>query len=150
MKAKNLIPIITSIIMALVLVVIACNQVAKPTPTTTTSTQAVVTATQTPTTTPTPQVVAIEPSYNVVNPQGDFIPVQTKSLAPRLDTLDGKTIWVCQAEADPVIMPVLWDKLQQTYTKTTWNRTVTSSTAPVQLSADEQKTAQAVIVGNAW
>lgn len=150
MKVKKFIPIITSVILAVVLVIMACNQAVTPTPSTTTKPAATPTATPISTPSPTPTVVVQDKKYNVLNPQGDFAPVQTKPLAARLDTLDGKTIWVCQSEADPVIMPALWDRLKQTYTKTTWMQTVTSSTAPVRLTADQQKTAQAVIIGNAW
>ena len=53
-----------------------------------------------------------------MNPQGVFIPVQTKPLAPRLDTIDGKTLYVCQGEADPVIMPALYKALVAKYPKT--------------------------------
>jgi hypothetical protein len=53
-----------------------------------------------------------------MNPQGFFIPVETKGLAPRLDTIDGKTLYVCQGEADPIIMPALYKALVAKYPKT--------------------------------
>jgi hypothetical protein len=92
----------------------------------------------------------VEKTYKVLNPQGDFIPVETKALAPRLTTFDGKTIWVSQTEADPVIMPALYARLQKDYPKTTWKTNFAQVTSPVRLTADEQKTCQAMIMGIAW
>jgi hypothetical protein len=63
---------------------------------------------------------AKDKTYRSVNPAGVFIPVQTKGLAPRLNNIDGKTIYVCQGEADPVIMPALYKRLVKDYTKTTF------------------------------
>jgi hypothetical protein len=102
------------------------------------------------TTTPTPQVITKDATYNVLNPSGTFIPIQTKGLAPRLDTMDGKTVWVSQTEADPVIMPALYARLQKDYPKTTWKTNMTGSTSPVRLTAEEQAGCQAMIMGNAW
>jgi hypothetical protein len=146
MKIKYLLPLIASIILILILVATSCTPAVAP----------IVTVTVTPkttaatTTTAAPAVVAKDKTYRAINPAGIFIPVETKPLAARLDTLDGKTIWMCQTEADPVIMPALWDRLQKEYPKTTWKRTVTSSTSPLRLTAEEQKTAQAMISGIAW
>ncbi len=151
MKIKNLLPILTSVILAIVLAATACTQVNNtPIPPAPTPTQQATVSNVVPTPTPTTTIVEVDKKYNVINPQGNFVPVQTKPLANRLDTLDGKTIWMCQSEADPVVMPALWDRLQKEYPKTTWKKTVTSNTAPVRLTADEQKTAQAAIVGNSW
>jgi hypothetical protein len=147
---KNLITILSSIMLAVIFVLSGCTQTPSQQTNTPTPTQQTTTSTSTPTPTPITTTVEVDRKYNVVNPQGDFVPVQTKPLAARLDTLDGKTIWVCQTEADPVIMPALWDRLQKEYPKTTWKRTITSNTAPLRLTSDEQKMAQAVIVGNAW
>lgn len=132
MKPKNLIPVLTSTILAIVLVVMACTQVAKPSPTTTpTPTQAAATPTLTPTPSNTPQTV--KETYNALDPTGIFVPVQTQGLAPRLDTIDGKTIYVCQGEADPVIMPALYKALVAKYPKTTfiyYDRSDFGPTAP--------------------
>ena len=53
-----------------------------------------------------------------MDPTGIFIPVNTVGLAPRLTTIEGKTIYVCQGEADPVIMPALWKAIVPKYPKT--------------------------------
>ncbi len=54
-------------------------------------------------------------TYRALNPQGIFIPVETVGLAPRPDSLQGKTIYVCQGEADPVIMPALYEIIKEEY-----------------------------------
>jgi hypothetical protein len=157
LRLKTLIPIILNVVLVLVLVVIGCAQVAKSTPTATTSKPATSTtpsptplATSTPTTTPTPQVVTKDKTYNVLNPVASFQPTMLYPLAPRLDTFDGKTIWFIQTEADPVILPVLWDRLQKEYPKTTWQRTISNVPSPAKMTADQQKTAQAAISGIGW
>jgi len=58
--------------------------------------------------------------YKVLNPQGNYIAVETHPLAPRLDTLNGKTIFYYQSEANPVIMPVLLERLKKDYPTATW------------------------------
>jgi hypothetical protein len=146
MKIKHLLPLLVSIILILILVATSCTPAVGPTVTVTVTPK----TTATTTTTATPTAVTKDKTYRALNPGGVFVPVETKSLAPRLDTFDGKTIWLCQTEADPVIMPALWDRLQKEYPKTTWKRTITSSTSPLRLTADELKTAQAIIVGVGW
>jgi hypothetical protein len=58
--------------------------------------------------------------YKVLNPQGNYVSVETHGLAPRLDSLAGKTIFYYQSEANPVIMPVLLARLKKDYPTTTW------------------------------
>jgi hypothetical protein len=94
--------------------------------------------------------VEVDKTYNVLNPTGIFLAVQTVSLAPRLTTFDGKTIWVSQTEADPVIMPALYARLQKDYPKTTWKTNFAQVTSPVRLTADEQKACQGMVMGVAW
>jgi hypothetical protein len=64
--------------------------------------------------------VEVEKTFKCLNPQGEYMPVETIGLSERLDTLDDKTIYICQGEADPVIMPALYKMLQETYPNTTW------------------------------
>jgi hypothetical protein len=86
-----------------------------------------------------------------VNPAGDFVPVQTKALAARLDTIDGKTIYVVQGEADPVIMPALIEKLRKDYPKTTWNFYQPSSSFGLAAPDDTmKKEAKGLIRGIGW
>lgn len=161
MKAKTLVPVITSVFLTIVLVVMACTQAVAPKATTPTPAQQSTTTTTpiaTPTSTPTPitQIVEKDKSYNVINPTGIFKPVQTQGLAPRLNTIDGKTIWVDGGEADPVIWPALIERLKKDYPKTTWVYLVVSTYGPA-APEDEvlgkvagKNKADAVIRGNGW
>ena len=58
--------------------------------------------------------------YRALNPVGVFIPVETSALSTRLDTLSGKTVYIIQGEADPIIMPALNQIVNEDYTDTTW------------------------------
>jgi hypothetical protein len=152
MKIKSLIPIITSVILLIVLVVMACTPNAVPTPT---ATQTAPTPTQpavSPSTpTPQTQIVYKDQTYNAVNPTGDFVPVQTKALAARLDTIDGKIIYVVQGEADPVIMPALIERLKKDYPKTTWNfYQPSSSFGLAAVDATMKAEAKGLIRGVGW
>jgi hypothetical protein len=142
LKSNRLIWLVASIIVMLVLVATSC------TPTTT---QPGATST------------VKDKTYRALNPQGVFIPVQTKTLAERLTTIEGKTIYVCQGEADPVIMPALYKELQKKYPKTTWmyydrsdfgpNVPGTGGTATSTNKVEDPdilKKVNAVIRGNGW
>jgi hypothetical protein len=107
--------------------------------------------------------VEVEKTYKALNPTGIFIPVETKALAPRLTTIDGKTIYVCQGEADPVIMPALYKALVAKYPKTTFIYYDVSSFGPSVPGTggtasstgqpedpDILKKVQGVIRGNGW
>ncbi len=95
MKRKNLIALVSSIFLVLVLVLTGCNGGGGG-------------------------GSSEDKTYRALNPQGDFQPVETVSLAARLDTLNGKTIYIIQGEADPVIMPALAEALPRDYPNTTW------------------------------
>ena len=118
-------------------------------------------STQTPSGTQTS--ASTDKSYNAINPTGVFIPVQTKALSPRLTTIEGKTIYVCQGEADPVIMPALYKMLVKNYPKTNfiyYDRSDFGPTRPgtggVATSTNQpedpdiMKKVDAVIRGNGW
>jgi hypothetical protein len=115
LKNKYLILMVVSILAIFVLIATSCTTTAPATTTAPTTTKPAATTT---TAAPTTTVITKDKTYRAVNPTGLFIPVQTKSLAPRLDTIDGKTIYVCQGEADPVIMPALYKALVRDYPKT--------------------------------
>ena len=72
------------------------------------------------------------------------------SLAARLDSIKGKVIYVNQGEADQVIMPALWDRLNKDYPDTTWKLIASSSFGPAAPEDEVKQTAKAVIRGNAW
>ncbi len=88
--------------------------------------------------------------YRVLSPRGIQMPVETVALAERLDTLDGKNMWVTQAEADPIIMPALWERLQEEFPNASWHMTESSMRGPKKLTAEEMETAGAIIQGVAW
>jgi hypothetical protein len=144
LKTRKIVFLVFSIVVIAMLVAMACGQAAAPA---TTSKPAATTA---PTSAPTTQVAAKEKTYNCLNPTGEFVPVQTIALSPRLTTIEGKTIVIDQGEASPVVMPALIDYLPKKYPNTKWvvyaPLVAFGRTAPedVELKAD------AIIRGNAW
>jgi hypothetical protein len=145
LKSKYLLPLLFSIILILIMVATSCTPLPQATPTETTSKPAVTT-----TVTVTPKVVTTDKVYRALNPVGISPPVEIKSLSPRLDTLDGKVIYVNQGEADPIIMPALIERLKKDYTKTTWKYIASSSFGPNEPEEEVLKDAKAVIRGIAW
>ena len=93
---------------------------------------------------------ATDKVYRCLNPLGQALPVELVAMPPRIDKLEGKKIAFIQTEADPVLMPALWDRLQKDYPTVTWVKTVTNSTTALRMTAEEQKGVQAAIVGVAW
>ena len=107
MTSKHIVWLLFSIILILVMVSTSCTPTTTQPGATTTSTQPTVTVTATPTT----KVEYRETIYRVLNPRGIEPPVDCKALAPRLDTLDGKTVQVTIAEAEPIIAGPLGERL---------------------------------------
>jgi hypothetical protein len=106
-----------------------------------------------------PTAATKEKSYNALNPVGIQPPVTVSPLAPRLDSMDGKTIYVIQGEADPVIMPALNTALVAAYPKTFFNYYQPSSSfgpsaidaaTKAKATADGTGGASAIVRGNAW
>ncbi len=64
---------------------------------------------------------ADEAKVAIVNPRGTLPPIRLVPMAPRLDTLDGKTVYLIIASpfAQP-LMPVLQKLLGEKYPKTIW------------------------------
>ncbi len=130
--------------------IVGCT--ASPSPVTVTVTPKTTGATTTSpsTSTPTTQIVEKDKTYNVVNPAGEFVPVKTIALNPRLDTLKGKTIWVWQGESDPVIGPALYPLMQKTYPDSTIKYTGVSGMGLSSIEDEVKKNANAVIRLNGW
>ncbi len=93
--------------------------------------------------------------YQFVNPVGIQEPVEQFPLAPRLDTLDGKTIFfsIGAGGEQDIIIP-LTKRLQSDYPRVNWqirtaaaHRTVAGSSA---LSGEDMKVADACIRGVVW
>ena len=90
-------------------------------------------------------------TYRVVNPTGEFVPVETLALSPRLDTIDGKTIYIVQGEADPVILPALATAMPTAYPNTTFvYYQPSSSFGPSAPDDTTKEEADGVIRGNGW
>jgi hypothetical protein len=88
--------------------------------------------------------------YRVINPSGNFIPVETKPLSPRLSTLDGMTIYFNESEANPRIMPALLKRLKEEFPNTTFHYTASASFGDRTPSDDLLENADAVIRGISW
>ena len=87
--------------------------------------------------------------YKCLNPVGVMPPVDTFPLAPRLDTFDGKTIYI-SASGEPDIMMPLEERLRRDYPNVNWGKKHTYGTDVDPLSDEEMKTADALIQGVAW
>lgn len=87
--------------------------------------------------------------YKCLNPVGIRESIDTFPLAPRLDTLNGKTIHLSICGEPDITIP-LEKKLKMDYPDVNWTVKKTYDTTPIQLSAEEMKTADGVIEGVAW
>lgn len=87
--------------------------------------------------------------YKCLNPQGIQVPVKTYPLAPRLDSIDGKTIHISVC-GEPDITIALERRLRRDYPNVNWTMKKTYTPNPVQLSEEEMKTTDAVILGVCW
>jgi hypothetical protein len=63
---------------------------------------------------------AADPKMTVLNPMGTPPPVTVKQMAPRMDTMDGKTIYFVNTDfpGTEILMPVLTDWFKANYPKT--------------------------------
>ena len=95
---------------------------------------------------------AKEPVYRFLNPQGIPGPVEVQGLAPRLDTIKGKTIYVVVCEAGPQTGPFLEKYLKDKYPDTNWVRIQHNGFGPTDPATDGNllKEADAVIGGQSW
>jgi hypothetical protein len=84
-----------------------------------------------------------------LNPRGIQKPVQTFPLAPRLDTIDGKTINL-NITGEPDITIALEKKLKMDYPDVNWTTKKTYGIDPVRLTDEEMKTTQGLIMGVCW
>ncbi|MFC1901174.1 hypothetical protein ACFLYN_06235 [Chloroflexota bacterium] len=87
--------------------------------------------------------------HKCLNPVGTQMPVKTYGLAPRLESLDGKTVHmsIC-GEAD--IWVPLEKKLKADYPNVNWTIKKRYHIVPMELSEEERKTTDAVILGVCW
>jgi hypothetical protein len=87
--------------------------------------------------------------YKCLNPVGIQEPVDLFPLAPRLDTLDGKTIHLSLC-GEQDIWAYLEKDLKMEYPNVNWTRKMGYTPRPVQLMEEERKTTDAVILGVCW
>ena len=90
-----------------------------------------------------------ERAYKCLNPVGIEVPVDIVPLAPRLDALDGKEIWISITSEPDITIP-LERKLKMDYPNVNWKTKKTYTISPVELSDEEMKTAQGVIQAVCW
>jgi hypothetical protein len=93
--------------------------------------------------------MAEEKVYKCLNPVGIQLPVKIYPLAPRLDTLDGKTIHVSITGEPDITLP-LEKKLKSNYPNVHWTQKKSYTPSPVYLSEEEMKTTDAVILAVTW
>ncbi len=93
-----------------------------------------------------------EPVYQFLNPKGIPGPIDVRGLAPRLDIIKGKTIYVVVCEAGPQTGPFLYQYLKDNYPDTNWVRIQHNGFGPTDPAADGKllKEADAVIGGQSW
>jgi hypothetical protein len=87
--------------------------------------------------------------YKCLNPVGISIPVETFPLAPRLDKLEGKTIYL-SITGEPDITIPLEKRLRTGSPNINWKTKKTYTTNPVPLTEEEMKDADALIQAVCW
>jgi hypothetical protein len=65
-------------------------------------------------------LAAEEAKVTVLNPRGTPPPIRLVPMAPRLDTLDGKTIYVINIGFGDTFLPEVQKVMAEMYPKTTW------------------------------
>jgi hypothetical protein len=94
-------------------------------------------------------VVEQDKVYRCLNPVGISLPVETFPLAPRLDTLEGKTIYL-SITGEPDITIPLEKRLKSDYPQVNWKNKKTYSITPVTLSEEEMKDCDGLIQAVCW
>lgn len=87
--------------------------------------------------------------YKCLNPVGIQLPVKTFPLAPRLDTIDGKTIHF-SITGEPDVTIALDKRLKADYPNVNWTTKKSYTPMPVYLTDEEMKTTDAVILAVCW
>ena len=87
--------------------------------------------------------------YKCLSPVCMQDPAHTYPLAPRLKSLDGKTIHLSICGEPDITIP-LEKRLKGDYPNVNWTVKKTYGTAPIQLTEEERKTTDAVILGVCW
>jgi hypothetical protein len=90
-----------------------------------------------------------EKVYKCLNPVGISIPVQTFPLAPRLNTLEGKTIYL-SITGEPDITIPLEKTLRSRYPSINWKTKKTYTIDPVRMTEEEMQTCDGLIQAICW
>ena len=95
---------------------------------------------------------AEEPVYQFLNPKGIPGPIKVQGLAPRLDTIKGKTIYVVACEAGPQTGPLLYRYLEENYPDTNWVHIQHNGMGPAnpKTEGDMLQKADGVTGGQSW
>jgi hypothetical protein len=88
-------------------------------------------------------------AYKCLSPVGLELPVEIHPLAPRLDSVEGKTIHISICGEPDITIP-LERRLKADYPNVNWTMKKTYTPNPVQLTEEEMKTTDAVILGVCW
>ena len=84
-----------------------------------------------------------------LNPVGIDAPVDTVPLAPRLTSVDGKTIHFC-VTGEPDLTIFLERQLKEAYPKVNWTVKKSYTPVPARLTEEERKSTDAVILAVSW
>jgi hypothetical protein len=84
-----------------------------------------------------------------LNPVGIGMPVKTYPLAPRLDKIDGKEIWL-SITGEPDITIPLEKRLKNEYPNVNWKVKRKYDLEPIPLTDEEMKTADGLIEAVCW
>lgn len=87
--------------------------------------------------------------YRCLNPVGIQEPIEIFPLAPRLDTINGKTINI-NITGEPDITIALERRLKSDYPDVNWTTKKTYGIDPVRLTEEEMKTTDGLIMGVCW
>ena len=87
--------------------------------------------------------------YQCLSPVGNQEPVDITPIAPRLKSLDGKTIHLSICGEPDITIP-LEKRLKGDYPDVNWTVKKTYNINPIQLSEEERKTTDGVILGVCW
>jgi hypothetical protein len=87
--------------------------------------------------------------YKFLSPLGIEEEVETVPLAPRLTSLDGKTIHL-SITGEPEITIYLERQLKEAYPQVNWTVKKSYTPTPIRLTREERKTTDAVILAVSW
>ena len=88
-------------------------------------------------------------TYKCLNSVGIQEPVELSAIAPRLDTINGKTIHLSICGEPDITIP-LEKRLKGDFPDVNWTVKKTYNITPIRLTEEEQKTTDGVILGVCW